>query len=108
MLVQGNQNENHYNSKKDDINDANNLIGHVYIPSDSSSSEENDPVNHPAHYTNGEIECIDAIKSSMDILAFRGFLKGNVIKYMWRYENKNKIEDLKKAQWYLDRLIESY
>lgn len=100
-------NQNHYLFKKDDASNSINTIHHADISSDSSS-EESDPVNHPAHYTNGEIECIDAIKSSMDILAFRGYLKGNVIKYMWRYEYKNKIEDLKKAQWYLDRLIESY
>jgi len=64
----------------------------------------NDNVNKPNHYK-GEIECIDAIKSSMSIEEFKGFLKGNVQKYVWRYDKKNGIEDLKKAQWYLDRLI---
>lgn len=62
-----------------------------------------DKIN-PNHYK-GEIECIDAIKSSMTTEAFNGYLKGNVLKYMWRYEKKNKIEDLQKAQWYLQRLI---
>ena len=68
---------------------------------------EHDPVNRPSHYTAGGIECIDAIKSSMSTEAFLGFLKGNVQKYMWRYEKKvAPVEDLKKAQWYLSKLIE--
>ena len=67
---------------------------------------KHDVVNHPNHYTNGNIECIDAIQASMSIEAFAGFLKGNIIKYMWRYEHKNGIEDLKKAQWYQKKLIE--
>ncbi len=64
-----------------------------------------DPVNHPSHYTSGEIECIDAIKASMSKEAFCGFLKGSVQKYLWRYEKKvNPAEDIKKAGWYRDRL----
>lgn len=59
---------------------------------------------NPNHYK-GEIECIDAIKSSMSHQQFIGYLKGNVQKYTWRYDRKNGIEDLKKAQWYLERLI---
>tara|TARA_R110000772_G_scaffold69515_2_gene153505 strand:- start:558 stop:935 length:378 start_codon:yes stop_codon:yes gene_type:complete len=60
---------------------------------------------NPAHYQKGGVECIDAIESSMTAEAFKGFLKGNCIKYLYRYENKNGIEDLKKAEWYLLRLI---
>ena len=67
---------------------------------------DNDPVNQPGHYCNGGVECIDAIRGSMaDSAAFRGFLKGNVMKYVFRYEQKNGGEDLKKARWYLERLI---
>lgn len=62
-----------------------------------------DAIN-PSHYQS-EIECIDAIKASMTKEQFKGYLKGNVQKYIWRYEKKNGVEDLKKAQWYLDRLI---
>jgi hypothetical protein len=62
-----------------------------------------DAIN-PSHYQS-EIECIDAIKASMTKEQFKGYLKGNVQKYIWRYEQKNGVEDLKKAQWYLDRLI---
>lgn len=65
-----------------------------------------DSINHPAHYTSGGIECIDAIESSMSHEGFEGYLKGNVLKYLWRYRNKNApIEDLKKAQWYQNKLI---
>lgn len=69
--------------------------------------EEGDPVNHPYHYTSGDIECIDAIRASMSHEAFCGYLKGNVIKYLWRYQLKvNPVEDLKKADWYLEKLEE--
>ena len=63
-----------------------------------------DFVNHPPHYQ-GTIECIDAIEASMSAEAFKGSLKANVIKYVWRYETKGGVESLQKAQWYLNRLI---
>lgn len=63
-----------------------------------------DNVNNPTHYT-GEVECIEAIKSSMSNESFKGYLKGNIIKYIWRYERKNGTEDLLKAQWYVNRLV---
>ncbi len=62
---------------------------------------------NPNHYRQGKVECIDAIESSMTPEQFKGYLKGNMLKYMWRFENKGGVEDLKKAQWYLSRLIES-
>lgn len=66
-----------------------------------------DSVNSPAHYCqNGGVECIEAIEASMELEAFKGFLKGNCMKYLFRYEKKNGIEDLKKCEWYLLRLIE--
>jgi hypothetical protein len=65
---------------------------------------EHDAVNSPAHYTSGKIECIDCIKAALGE-NFIGFLIGNVIKYSYRYKDKNGIEDLKKARWYLDRAI---
>jgi hypothetical protein len=64
-----------------------------------------DPVNSPSHYAQGGIESIEAIQASMSEEAFKGFLKGNCQKYLWRYEHKNGKEDLLKCQWYLDRLI---
>ncbi len=66
-----------------------------------------DPVNHPAHYTSGGIECIDAIRASMSREAFAGYCKGNCMKYLWRYEAKGGVESLKKAQVYLGWLIEA-
>ena len=66
--------------------------------------KDKDNIN-PDHYKDSEIECIDAIESSMSKEAFKGYLKGNIIKYVWRYEQKNGVEDLKKARWYLARLV---
>lgn len=69
--------------------------------------KDNDAVNHPSHYTIGGIECIEAIKASMSPEEFHGYLKGNSIKYLWRYRLKGRAkEDLQKAQWYLNRLLE--
>lgn len=65
-----------------------------------------DNVEHPSHYCRGGIECIDAIEASLGKDEFTGFLRGNIIKYIWRYKDKNGLEDLKKAQWYLNKLIE--
>ena len=65
-----------------------------------------DPVSRPSHYCKGGIECIDCIKASMTPEAFRGFLKGNVMKYVFRYESKeNPVQDLEKAGWYLEKLV---
>lgn len=66
-----------------------------------------DSVMNPKHYCKGGVECIDAIRSSMKKEAFVGFCKGNVIKYVFRYEEKNGVEDLKKAQVYLGWMIEA-
>jgi hypothetical protein len=65
-----------------------------------------DPVNHPAHYTQGGIECIEAIKAALGSEGFRAYCRGNVLKYLWRTEFKNGAQDLQKAKWYLDRLNE--
>lgn len=64
-----------------------------------------DNVVRPNHYRQGKMETINIIKNSMSPEEFKGFLKGNVFKYMSRYKFKNGIEDLKKAQWYLAKLI---
>ena len=66
-----------------------------------------DYVNSPPHYNSGNIECIDAIEESMTPEAFKGYLKGNIEKYMWRYENKKGLQDVLKAEWYLKRLIKT-
>ncbi|MEK9918440.1 MAG: DUF3310 domain-containing protein [Pelagibacteraceae bacterium] len=64
-------------------------------------------VDHPPHYNQHGIECIDAIQAALGD-GFKNYLQGNILKYMWRYEYKNKKEDLLKAQWYLNKLIEVY
>lgn len=68
-----------------------------------------DTINHPSHYTDGGmIECIDAIEASLSYEEFRGYCKGNIQKYIWRERMKGGVESLKKAAWYIDRLIETY
>jgi hypothetical protein len=68
--------------------------------------DEQDAVAKPYHYNTGNIECIEAIEESMSEFAFKGYLKGNCMKYLWRYDYKGKpVEDLQKAQWYLARLL---
>ena len=65
-----------------------------------------DMVNHPAHYNQGGIECIDALKAAtISKTGIEAVCTANAIKYLWRYEEKNGIEDVKKARWYIDRLI---
>lgn len=59
------------------------------------------PVNHPSHYNASDIECIDAIRAALTPEEFRGFIKGNVIKYCWRSNHKAGDQDLEKAHWYL-------
>lgn len=71
----------------------------------SKDQTNNDPVNQPVHYTQGDIECIDAMKAQSTPEEFNGFLKLQSVKYLWRYRHKNGLEDLKKARWYLERLI---
>ena len=69
--------------------------------------EEEDMVGAPKHYNSGNIECIEAIEESMSSVAFKGYLKGNCMKYLWRYDYKGKqVEDLQKAQWYLSKLTQ--
>lgn len=66
----------------------------------------NDDINHPSHYTQGGIECIDAITAAtVDKTGIEAVCVANVVKYLWRYEEKNGLEDVKKARWYLERLI---
>ena len=71
-------------------------------------TKESCPVENPDHYNTGAIEAIEAIRASMDADQYFGYLKGNVMKYLWRYDYKDKpVEDLRKADWYLNRLIDA-
>lgn len=82
-------------AEADDEADLNECIGQDF-----------DVVNHPSHYTKGRIECIDAIDSATaGKSGIEAVCVANVIKYLFRYEEKNGLEDVKKAQWYLNKLI---
>lgn len=61
-------------------------------------------VDHPAHYNAGSVECIDAIRAALTPEEFRGFCKGNALKYIWRERHKGGDESMEKAQWYLNEL----
>lgn len=64
-------------------------------------------VNHPEHYNGGNIECIDALEAAVSGLqGIEAFCAANAIKYLWRWKRKNGTEDLEKAKWYIDQLIE--
>ena len=63
-------------------------------------------VNHPPHYTAGKVECIDALESAtVNLTGIEAVCTANAIKYLWRWKQKNGVEDLRKAQWYISRLI---
>lgn len=64
-----------------------------------------DVVNKPKHYNQGTIECIDAIEAMLTHEEFVGYLRGNSLKYRWRFRYKNGTEDLLKAQWYERKLF---
>ena len=75
----------------------------------SKKIKDADLINNPTHYNTGDIECIEAIQASMTTRQFQGYLKGNVMKYVWRHEYKGKmLDDLRKARWYLDKLIATH
>lgn len=67
-----------------------------------------DPVNYPPHYTQGKVECIDAIESALGPQGFVAFLRGQVIKYNWRMTHKdNPQQDAEKAAWYQNKLVQA-
>ena len=68
----------------------------------------NDNVKHPSHYCKGGMECIDAIKAAVSDITdpFEAYCTGNIIKYIWRWNDKNGVEDLNKAKQYADIIIE--
>lgn len=67
---------------------------------------KHDPVNHPSHYTQGNIECIDAMQAAYGKESVMHFCKCNAFKYQWRFDKKNGEEDIKKAQWYQNKFLE--
>lgn len=83
-----------------------------YTEQNSGCSSPHDPaidmVNSPPHYTQGKIECVDAIRSALTKEEFDGWCKGNAMKYIWRHRHKgDPKEQIKKALWYLNKMSES-
>lgn len=70
----------------------------------NNATKENNPIN-PNHYKNGKMDAITVMENTLTEEEFVGFLKGLIIKYIYRADNKNGVEDYKKAEWYLRKLI---
>ena len=95
------------NSKEDDWDRIKQDIKDLGIVNAVAKEVLVDPVERPEHYNKGGIEAIDGIKAARSDTEFRGYLKGNAVKYLWRYTYKTKpVEDLRKCRWYVDRLIQ--
>lgn len=96
-----------YKVKQDEVakwfDDAANAMKALSAIGISMKNENNDKINNPAHYTAGGIETLDYIKAK--VKDYPSYAAGNILKYVSRYEHKNGIEDLKKAQFYLNDLI---
>jgi len=94
------------------VNEVNDLAWKEITEFINKNMDENDThfhqfdnVDRPMHYAAGSIECIDAIEAQLSAEEFRGYLKGNIIKYLWREKHKGGVESLKKAKWYLNKLL---
>jgi hypothetical protein len=81
--------------------------GELYDPATSAQSPASavDMVNKPPHYQGNGVECIEAIQAALTPEEFRGYLKGNAMKYIWRERTKGQDESVQKAEWYLKRLL---
>ena len=98
-------NEKDPQPEKDRRSNLKEIIQGVEVDLEKSLEEQSDNVNHPAHYGQGNIEAIEYIEDFLTKEEYIGYLRGNIAKYLHRWQYKNGEEDLEKAQWYLDRLI---
>lgn len=88
--------------------DAVDVTGADSVETRSDDIFPDDMVSRPSHYTQGNVECIDAIQSALSEQAFVGYLRGNAMKYLWRCMDKgNMVQDLNKAQWYINKILET-
>lgn len=71
-----------------------------------NGKQTNDNVNHPSHYETGSFECIDVMSETQGKEAVKNFCLCNAFKYIYRHNNKNGLEDIRKAKWYIDKYIE--
>ena len=92
-MVKNKQEEEEFENLFDDIEDVEELDSEIYV-------------NSPPHYGQGRIECIEYIKDFLSKDEYTGYLRGNIAKYLHRWRYKNGLEDLKKARWYLEALIQ--
>jgi hypothetical protein len=75
-------------------------------PIERALETQADAVNHPSHYTAGKVECIDALEAAtFDLSGLEAVCTANAIKYLWRWKRKGGHEDLRKARWYINRLL---
>lgn len=82
-------------------------IVHMTVKIVSGERKESmDNVNHPAHYETGKFECIDVMVETQGIEATQAFCVCNAFKYLYRHNNKNGVEDIQKANWYLTKYLE--
>lgn len=89
-----------------DSDHAADAMSYGFIGAGAAIGGAKDNVNHPSHYTQGKVECIDALESAtIGKSGIEAVCVANVIKYLWRYEEKNGLEDVKKAKFYLNRLL---
>lgn len=98
---------NKLNDKLKNISESiSDIVRLVLSEGESDSTSTNDNVNHPSHYETGNFECIDVMVETQGKEAVMDFCICNAFKYIYRHNNKNGIEDIKKAKWYLDKYIE--
>ena len=84
-------------------------VGELFRVYPAVTEEKYDPVEKPPHYTLGNgMQCIEYIKQVLSAEEFKGYCNGNVIKYLHRHSYKNNpVEDIRKAKWYLERMLET-
>ena len=88
------------------IDDNPQSLNDQYAEIEQARQAIKDNVNHPSHYTKGKVECLDALESAtIGKSGIEAVCVANIIKYLWRYEEKNGVEDVRKAQFYLNRLL---
>lgn len=98
---------NKLNDKLKNISESmSDIVRLVLSEGESDSTSTNDNVNHPSHYETGNFECIDVMLETQGKESVLDFCVCNAFKYIYRHNNKNGIEDIKKAKWYLDKYIE--
>lgn len=90
----------------DDTEKSEASVSATTTPVPVESTTQFDAVSKPSHYAAGDIECIDAMIAAYGSEAVKDFCKCNAFKYQWRFDKKNGEEDIKKAQWYQNKLME--